>query len=408
VAESTAEVCANSETFLAGVSCGLETRGLSSIADFLGVVDGVWASVVFGLSVSNLLLGLIILYAFIILRSLFSRFVIAAIKRLVKKSETTIDDLILASVEGPIKLLPIIMGVFFGGQIIVGFDTDPSASYTIILQQLVQSLIAFAIFWALYNLVEPASMLFEKVDQYLTDAMTSWLLKALKTIFALLGGASILEIWGIPVGPLIASLGLFGVAVALGAQDLFKNLIGGLSILIEKRFHTGDWVLVDGVVEGTVESIGFRSTVVRRFDKAPVFVPNDVLSNSAVTNFSEMSHRRIYWKIGVEYRTTIEQLREIRDGIETWILENEEFASPEDVATFVRIDSFKDSSIDIMLYCFTLTTDWGTWLRIKEDLAYQVKSVVEGAGTSFAFPSQSLYVESLPGDAPEIFIPPKG
>lgn len=408
MAESTAEVCANSETFLAGVSCGLETRGLSSIADFLGVVDGVWASVVFGLSVSNLLLGLIILYAFIILRSLFSRFVIAAIKRLVKKSETTIDDLILASVEGPIKLLPIIMGVFFGGQIIVGFDTDPSASYTIILQQLVQSLIAFAIFWALYNLVEPASMLFEKVDQYLTDAMTSWLLKALKTIFALLGGASILEIWGIPVGPLIASLGLFGVAVALGAQDLFKNLIGGLSILIEKRFHTGDWVLVDGVVEGTVESIGFRSTVVRRFDKAPVFVPNDVLSNSAVTNFSEMSHRRIYWKIGVEYRTTIEQLREIRDGIETWILENEEFASPEDVATFVRIDSFKDSSIDIMLYCFTLTTDWGTWLRIKEDLAYQVKSVVEGAGTSFAFPSQSLYVESLPGDAPEIFIPPKG
>lgn len=408
MAENAAAACANSETFLAGVSCGLEARGFSSIADFVGVVDGVWSSVVFGLSVSNLLLGLIILYAFIVLRSLFSRFVIAAIKRLVKKSETTIDDLILKSIEGPIKMLPIIMGVFFGGQVIVGFDTDPSASYTIILQQLVQSLIAFAIFWALYNLVEPASTLFEKVDQYLTDAMTSWLLKALKTIFALLGGAAILEIWGIPVGPLIASLGLFGVAVALGAQDLFKNLIGGLSILIEKRFHTGDWVLVDGVVEGTVESIGFRSTVVRRFDKAPVFVPNDVLSNSAVTNFSEMTHRRIYWKIGVEYRTTIEQLREIRDGIETWVLENDEFASPEDVATFVRIDSFKDSSIDIMLYCFTVTTDWGTWLRIKEDLAYQVKSVVEGAGSGFAFPSQSLYVESLPGDAPEIFIPPKG
>lgn len=376
------------------------------MADFVELVDSVWSGAIFGLGVSNILLGLIILYVFVILRSLFSRFVISAMKRLVKKSATNVDDLILDSIEGPIKLLPIIMGVFFGGQIIVGFDADPTTAYTALLQQTVKSLIAFAIFQALYNLVEPASKVFEKVDQYLTAAMTSWLMKALKTIFVMLGGAAILEIWGIPVGPLIASLGLFGVAVALGAQDLFKNLIGGFSILMEKRFHTGDWVLVEGVVEGTVESIGFRSTVVRRFDKAPVFVPNDVLSNSAVTNFSEMTHRRIYWKIGVEYRTTIDQLREIRDGIETWVLENEEFASPEDVATFVRIDSFNDSSIDIMLYCFTLTTDWGKWLRIKEDLAYAVKSIVEGAGSGFAFPSQSLYVESFPGQAAEIFVPP--
>ena len=180
----------------------------------------------------------------------------------------------------------------------------------------------------------------------------------------------------------------------------------GIQPLGVEGLSTGDWVLVDGVVEGTVENIGFRSTVVRRFDKAPVFVPNDVLSNSAVTNFSEMTHRRIYWKIGIEYRTTIDQLREIRDGIETWVLENEEFASPEEVATFVRIDSFNDSSIDIMLYCFTVTTDWGTCLRIKEDLAYAIKSIVEGAGSGFAFPSQSLYVESLPGQAAEVFVPP--
>lgn len=406
MADSAAAGCAGGETFLAGISCKLDAGGFSSIADFVEIVDGMWNGVVLGLSVSNILLGLIILYLFIVLRSLFSRFVIASAKRIVKKSQTNIDDLILDSIEGPLKLLPIIMGVFFGGQIIVGFDADPTAAWAVILKQGVQSLIALAIFWSLYNLVEPASKVFEKVDQYLTDAMTIWLLKALRTIFAMLGAASILEIWGIPVGPLIASLGLFGVAVALGAQDLFKNLIGGLSILMEKRFHKGDWVLVDGVVEGTVESIGFRSTVVRRFDKAPVFVPNDVLSNSAVTNFSEMTHRRIYWKIGVEYRTTIEQLREIRDRIEKYVLDNDEYASPEEVATFVRIDSFSDSSIDIMLYCFTVTTNWGDWLRVKEDLAYEVKAIVEGAGSGFAFPSQSVYVEAWPGEGPEIFVPP--
>ena len=130
------------------------------------------------------------------------------------------------------------------------------------------------------------------------------------------------------------------------------------------------------------------------------------MSDNAVTNFSEMTHRRIYWKIGVEYRTSVDQLRQIRDEIEAYILENEAFASPSEVSTFVRVDSFNDSSIDYMLYCFTKTTNWGEWLEIKENLAYAIKDIVEGAGSGFAFPSQSLYVESLPADQPEVFIPP--
>ena len=118
----------------------------------------------------------------------------------------------------------------------------------------------------------------------------------------------------------MASL-LIGVAVALGAQDLFKNLISGFLIIAEKRFNIGDWIKVEGVVEGTVEAIGFRSTFVRRFDKAPVYIPNAKLSDNSLINFSSMSHRRIYWRIGVQYRTTIEMLREIRDNIENYIIE---------------------------------------------------------------------------------------
>ena len=130
------------------------------------------------------------------------------------------------------------------------------------------------------------------------------------------------------------------MAVALGAQDLFKNLISGILIIAEKRFNIGDWIKVEGVVEGTVEAIGFRSTFVRRFDKAPVFVPNAKLSDNSLINFSSMSHRRIYWRIGVEYRTTIEMLREIRNNIENYILESDAFAHPPEVSTLsVLIDS---------------------------------------------------------------------
>jgi MscS family membrane protein len=196
--------------------------------------------------------------------------------------------------------------------------------------------------------------------------------------------------------------------VALGAQDLFKNLIAGILILVEKRFHLGDWVLVDGVVEGEVETIGFRSTVIRRFDKAPVYVPNSKLSDDAVTNFAQMTHRRISWMIGLEYRTTTEQLHRVCEEIEAYIKADDDIAGPPDAPTFVKVDRFNDSSIDILVYCFTYTIRRGEWLEIKERLAYRVKDIVEGAGTGFAFPSQSLYVETIPSDRPETFLPPGG
>tara|TARA_B110000027_G_C16113041_1_gene298736 strand:+ start:23 stop:781 length:759 start_codon:yes stop_codon:yes gene_type:complete len=245
-----------------------------------------------------------------------------------------------------------------------------------------------------------------RLEKVFTPELVEWLIKAIRIAVMLIGAATILQIWGIQVAPIIAGAGLFGVAVALGAQDLFKNLIAGMLILGEKRFRKGDWIRVEGVVEGTVENIGFRSTIIRRFDKAPVMVPNTNLSDTAVTNFSGMTHRRIYWKIGVEYRTTVDQLRQIRDEMEHYIVESPEFASPKDVSTFVRIDRFSDSSIDIMLYCFTKTTNWGEWLEIKEQLAFHIKQIVEGAGSGFAFPSQSLYIEAIPSERPELFVPP--
>jgi MscS family membrane protein len=89
-------------------------------------------------------------------------------------------------------------------------------------------------------------------------------------------------------------------------------------------------------------------------------------------------------------------------------MENRAFAKPPDVSLFVRIDAFSESSIDIMLYCFTVSTVWGEWLEIKERLAYRIKEIVEGAGTGFAFPSRSIYIETPGGETPEVFVPPEG
>jgi len=129
------------------------------------------------------------------------------------------------------------------------------------------------------------------------------------------------------------------------------------------------------------------------------------LSDNAVVNFTRMTHRRIYWKIGLVYDTTIDQLRDVRERIENYILTSDDFAKPPEVATFVRIDSFNDSSIDLMLYCFTRTTDWGEWLEIKEEFALEIKNIVQNSGSSFAFPSQSIYLETTPGGVENFPLP---
>jgi MscS family membrane protein len=370
---------------------------MATLGEFWDLVQQVWREGVFGVNVAEILIALMILLLFMVFRNLFSRFVLRALDRAASRTSSDIDNRIVNALYEPIRFIPVVMGVFFALSVL---DVDEGTRE--VFYQVNRSLIAFTLFWAFYSITTPLGGVMMKAEGVLTRPMVDWIVKAAKIAFVVLGAATILELWGIAVAPIIAGLGLFGVAVALGAQDLFKNLIAGLFVIGERRFHPGDWINVDGVVEGTVQQIGFRTTTVRRFDRAPVYVPNSRLADNAVTNFSRMSHRRIRWMVGVEYRTTLEQLKQIRDGIERYILDHDEFARPEEVPTFVRIDSFNDSSIDIMVYCFTNTIVWGDWLEIKERLAYAIKDIVEGAGTGFAFPSRSLYLETLP-DAPEVF-----
>ena len=373
---------------------------MEQLKQFWLLVLDIWETGVFETSFGRIFVALSIILLALLVRNLFVRLVIGWFHRMAKKTRTRFDDDAMAVLERPMAFIPLVVGIYLAVDYLAF-----TGGLKIFADRLVRSLIVLVIFWAFRNLVVPFSAILRQLERYFTASMVDWLIKAIRVALIFIGVATVLEIWGIRIGPIIAGLGLFGVAVALGAQDLFKNLISGILIIAEKRFNPGDWIKVDGEVEGTVEDIGFRSTLIRQFDKAPVYVPNAKLSDNSLINYSKMSHRRIYWMIGVEYRTTVDQLRQIRDGIEAYIRECGAFDTSPAMPTFVRIDRFSDSSIDILIYCFTRTTLWGEWLAIKESLAYEIKRIIEAAGTAFAFPSQSLYVENMPSDMPEIMAP---
>jgi MscS family membrane protein len=226
--------------------------------------------------------------------------------------------------------------------------------------------------------------------------MQMWLERASRFIVWVIGVAIILDIFGIQIGPLVAGLGLFSVAVALGAQDFFKNLIAGILIIGEHRFQPGDRIEVSGQLHGIVETIGFRSTVVRTFDTAPMTIPNKDLSDVKVINHGDMENRRLNWKINLIYSTTVEQLEAIRTEIKNYIINSDDFVSDPDLDPVVRVVELGSSSIDILIVAYSDPVGFAAYNEVKETLIFNIMRIVKENNSEFAYPSTSLYVESIP------------
>ena len=366
-------------------------------------VAEVWQTGVLGVSLGQVVTAILVLLAFLGLRRVFFRFVVSSLRTLTKKTKSELDDLVLHAVEKPLEFGFVAVGFYMAGQVL-----PMSEAVSATFDQFIRSLIALTLFWVLFRSIDPLSSFMDRGiamlgSSSMRDTMKGFFVKLAKFVVICMGIAAVFQEWGFNVAALLGSLGLMGMAVALGARDFIANLFAGLTIFLDRMFEKGNWIRTPDV-DGIVEDIGFRATKIRQFDKALVTIPNSRLAGEALVNFSRRTNRRIYWTIGVEYRTTRDQLRLIVQDILEYLKSHQDFETdPARTKTFVFVDAFDASSINIMLYCFTKTTDWGEWLACKERLAYRVKDIVEGHGAAFAFPSTSLYVETLPFGTPETF-----
>ena len=314
--------------------------------------------------------------------------VVGSLLKIAGKTDSVYDDAIVGALKKPLTLIPIGIASF---AILQEINLDET--YQSYGELLIKSYFYLAVFWSLADAITPVrDFVGEKYD-FLTPTLRNWIFRTLKFIAYLVGVVSVLELWGVDAASIIAGLGLFSVALALGAQNFFKNLIGGLLIIGEKRFKQGDWINIDGVAEGEVEKIDFRSTLIRRFDKAPIFVPNSVLSDSEIINFSEMPFRRIRFNVGLIYQTTPETILNIRKDIEDYVAKNDDLVNADEATTTIRVTQFNDSSIDLLIYCFTKSTRWYDFTKAKEDLILEIIKIVKNNGSDFAYPTQTIHLE---------------
>ncbi|WP_345976694.1 mechanosensitive ion channel family protein [Sulfurimonas sp. HSL3-7] len=350
-----------------------------------------FAITLFGNSLAKWASALIIFLLFLALRKQLSRAVTLLALKWVNKTETELDDQIFHLLQRPFAFGMIILGFNVAFSFLT-FHEDVSTTISHTITTLTIALLA----WVLYRIVA----LFQSSDELMekrikTDngiTLAKLLLTILKAIVLIIAGMNILSTWGINVTGFIASLGLVGMAFALAAKDTASNFFGSMVIFTDQPFKVGDWIKTPEV-EGTIEHIGIRSTKVRTFAQALVSVPNGNIANTAILNWSEMHKRRIKMTLGLTYSTTSLQMRQILEEIREMLHHDDDIHQE---TIYVHFTEFQESALGIFCYFFTKTTQWGEYMQVRERINLELMAIVENNGASFAFPSQSLYVESMP------------
>lgn len=355
---------------------------LKTTAD--GFLDGAvdWIQ---GLDTERVAIGVAVFLLVFLARRPLTKVAYEAMAHIAKAIQIPLNSRIKRAVVPAIRVL-IVSFPLYG--LVASLNLPPVVNLT--LERLVISVAVAAIFAAAYSLVGLVAHWIVNTKGRPRDLQFDWLKKIFKAVVFVLGMVAVLQVWDIDIGPVVTGMGVLGAGMAIAAQDLFKNLIAGMASMGERRFEIGDWVRVEGVVEGIVEKVELRSTLIRQFDQGAVHVPNAVLANTTMKNFTARDHRQIYWTIQVVYGTTADQLTKIRDDIRTYVDESDDFVPKDEIPNYIYSDSFSDSSVDILIWCYTKTTEFGEYLAVKERLLLEVKRIVENAGTSFAFPTRTV------------------
>ncbi len=338
---------------------------------------------------ANLIAAFFVLSLFLLLRKFFTSIVIGFFKKLASYTKTRYDDEVISALMAPISFAIILIGfhLFFA---LIFKDTQT-------IKNILNTLIVYDIFWAIFAVIDSLKGVIyrttRKFNPDLSKEIGNFILTLLKILAGGIGLGAMLQVWGINVTALVASLGLGGLAFALAAKDTAANLFGSFSLLIDKTVRIGEWIKVDGI-EGTVEDIGIRTTKIRSFEKSLITVPNQIIANHPIENFSRRGARRIKISIGLTYDTNSIQMKNIVKEIKIMLQHHKDIAHEEPL--LVNFESFGDSSLSIFIYAFTATADWESYLQIREDIHLKIMKIVENNQASFAFPSQSIYIENFP------------
>ncbi len=330
------------------------------------------------------------LIGFSIVRYLYKKVILNILRKVTALSPFSYDEDILEAFEQPINVMLYIGGIYTAIHL-APISTEHWAAF---LDKVLRSAIVLCFFWGCYNMSDTTHGVLMKVlvragirtEEAVSDIFST----ILRILIVVLGFVTIAKEWNYDISGFVASLGIGSLAVAFAAKDALANVFGSLVIILDKPFQVGEWILANGY-EGIVEKVTFRSTCLRTFPHELVYIPNSLLSNTPLINYSRREKRRIDFVLGLTYGTTHDQMTTVIDRIKTY-LEAQEDLHTDDVR--VHFFEYGDSSLNIRVTCHAKTGEHLRYLDIVQRINLALMGIMEEVGVSCAFPSTSVYFET--------------
>ena len=311
-----------------------------------------------------------------------------------QKTNTVYDELILFSIKTPSTYL-ILLGYIF--VIIDYFIKNETLNINFSLSSSIFSLIIITISWSLlrglnyYLYLKPFTKKLSSDDDITLITETyEIVIRILKILVVTITALIIMQEIGLSISGLLAFGGVGGLIVGLAAKDLLSNFFGGMMIFFDRPFRVGEFIKSpDRNIEGVVEKIGWRLTVVRTFSKNVLYIPNTAFSSIIVENATRMSNRRINETIGIRY-DDLNKMKDIIQDVNNILENNTDIDQTQKAKVFFK--SFSASSCDFFIYAFTITKDWEEFLRIKQDVLLKVAEIIEKHNAEIAYPTTTVFI----------------
>ena len=308
----------------------------------------------------------------------------------------SVREIFLKALAKPMSLFVWGFGIYWALSPLFGHFQNPDGSNLVhlVAQKAADVIVAIAILWLIVRLVDIVDQRIRKwahtTDNAVDDMIAPLVGKTLRVFICAVGTIIIIQnLTGVEIGPLLASLGIGGLAVALAAKEPIANFFGTLTILFDKPFQVGDRIVVDGF-DGVVENVGFRSSRIRTLTGHLVSVPNEKLVNSHVENIGQRPYIRWLSNIGITYDTPPEKVERAVEIIKA-ILENHE-GMHHDLPPRVAFNGFNDWSLNILVMAWYHPPDYWSYIAWLQKTCLEIMRRFEEEGIDFAFPSRTVYV----------------
>ncbi|WP_162064343.1 mechanosensitive ion channel family protein [Vibrio taketomensis] len=352
--------------------------------EFKSLLPTSWESLSQQLDTNIVLLTAISLISWLTWRLIYSR-----LEVLVQRTSIHWDDLTLQALKTPISTLiwcwpaTISLGLVLQKQNFIQLDWLSTVKLILVIVIFIWFLMR------LVNKVEEYVLAQKKRDETTVQAVA----KVARLFFLTIGALTVMQTLGLSLSGLLTFGGVGGLIVGLAAKDLLSNFFGGMMIYFDRPFKVGDWVRSpDRQIEGTVERIGWRMTIIRTFDKRPLYVPNSVFSSIVVENPSRMLNRRIYETVGLRYDDG-SKVETITAQIKQMLEHHPDIDANQTL--IVNLNGFGASSLNIMVYTFTKTINWIRYQEVKQDVLLKIMDIVAANGADIAFPTQTLKIDPI-------------